>query len=140
LFQTEILVRFGVLDPAGIAYYPNLVNFLHEAFEDFFTGHVGRPYPEMFREGLGTPTARLEMEFVAPVRYGDRVRIDVTVERVGTTSVTVLYHGSVEGRPVFRARNTMVVVEMSDFRPVPIPGWLRERLIAACDPEAPPGP
>lgn len=140
MFHTEILVRFGVLDPAGIAYYPNLVNFLHEAFEDFFTGHVGRPYPEMIREGLGTPTARLEMEFVAPVRYGDRVRIDVTVERVGRTSVTVLYHGSVEGRPVFRARNTMVVVEMKGFRPVPIPAWLRERLIAASDPEAPPGP
>ena len=140
MFHTEILVRFAVLDPAGIAYYPNLVNFLHEAFEDFFSGHVGRPYPEMFREGLGTPTARLEMDFIAPVRYGDRVRVDVTVERLGKTSLTVLYHGSVEGRPVFRARNTMVVVEMKEFRPVPIPGWLRERLIAACDPEAPPGP
>jgi 4-hydroxybenzoyl-CoA thioesterase len=140
VFHTEILVRFAVLDPAGIAYYPNLVNFLHEAFEDFFSGHVGRPYPEMFREGLGTPTARLEMDFIAPVRYGDRVRVDVTVERLGKTSLTVLYHGSVEGRPVFRARNTMVVVEMKEFRPVPIPGWLRERLIAACDPEAPPGP
>jgi 4-hydroxybenzoyl-CoA thioesterase len=140
LFHTEILVRFAVLDPAGIAYYPNLVNFLHEAFEDFFSGHVGRPYPEMFREGLGTPTVRLEMEFLAPVRYGDRVGVDVTVERLGKTSVTVLYHGSVGERPVFRARNTMVVVEMKDFRPVPIPGWLRERLIAASDPEAPPGP
>jgi len=74
------------------------------------------------------------------VRYGDRVRVGVTVERLGKTSVTVLYHGSVEGHPVFRARNTMVVVEMKDFRPVPIPGWLRERLISACDPEAPPGP
>jgi len=140
VFHTEILVRFAVLYPAGIAYYPNLVNFLHEAFEDFFAGHVGRPYPEMFRDGIGTPTVRLEMEFLAPVRYGDRVRVGVTVERVGGTSVTVLYHGSVEGRPVFRARNTMVVVEMKDFRPVPIPGWLRERLIAGSDPEAPPGP
>jgi 4-hydroxybenzoyl-CoA thioesterase len=140
VFHTEILVRFAVLDPAGIAYYPNLVNFLHEAFEDFFTGHVGRPYPEMFREGLGTPTVRLEMEFLAPIRYGDRVGIGVTVERVGRSSVTVLYHGSVQERPVFRARNTMVVVEMKDFRPVPIPPWLRERLIAASDPEAPPGP
>ena len=41
-FTTTILVRFSDLDPAGIAYYPNLVNFLHVAFEDFFAGHVGR--------------------------------------------------------------------------------------------------
>ena len=53
MFETSILVRFGDLDAAGIAYYPNLVNFLHEAFEDFFTGHVGRPYPRVFEEGLG---------------------------------------------------------------------------------------
>jgi len=35
MFTTSILVRFGDLDAAGIAYYPNLVNFLHEAFERF---------------------------------------------------------------------------------------------------------
>ena len=52
MFRTQILVRFGDLDPAGIAYYPNLVNFLHESFEDFFSGYVGRPYPEVFREGF----------------------------------------------------------------------------------------
>jgi creatinine amidohydrolase len=42
---------------------PNLVNFLHEAFEDFFVGHVGRPLPEVFRDGLAIPTVKLEMEF-----------------------------------------------------------------------------
>ena len=35
MFTTTILVRFGDLDAAGIAYYPNLVNFLHEAFEEY---------------------------------------------------------------------------------------------------------
>ena len=55
MFKTTILVRFGDLDAAGIAYYPNLVNFLHEAFEDFFAGHVGRPYPEVFAEGSASP-------------------------------------------------------------------------------------
>ena len=51
MFTTSILVRFGDLDAAGIAYYPNLVNLLHEAFEDFFRGHVGRPFPEVYAEG-----------------------------------------------------------------------------------------
>ena len=40
MFKTSILVRFGDLDAAGIAYYPNLVNFLQVAFEDFFVDHV----------------------------------------------------------------------------------------------------
>lgn len=134
MFTTEILVRFGDLDAAGIAYYPNLVNFLHEAFEDFFAGHVGRPYPEVYREGLGFPTVRVEMEFEAPVRYGDRVAVTLTVERVGRSSVQIRYAGAVAGRPVFRARNVAVVVDMTTFRPVPLPAWLRERFEAAQEP------
>ncbi len=136
MFTTSILVRFGDLDAAGIAYYPNLVNFLHEAFEDFFAGHVGRPYPEVFRAGLGFPTVRVEMEFLSPVHYGDHVQIEVTVEKVGRSSVQLRYDASVAGRPVFWARNTAVVVEMATFRSVPLPEWLRERFQAAMAPTA----
>jgi 4-hydroxybenzoyl-CoA thioesterase len=131
VFQTSILVRFGDLDAAGIAYYPRLVNFLHEAFEDFFRGHVGRPYPEVFREGLGCPTVKLDMEFISPVHYGDQVQMTVVVEEIRRSSVRIRYEGAVEGRPVFRARNTVVMVEMKTFRATPVPDWLRARLEAA---------
>lgn len=134
MFTTTILVRFGDLDAAGIAYYPNLVNFLHEAFEDFFTGHVGRTLPDVFDEGLGCPTVKLEMEFVSPVRYGDHVEVGVVIEHVGTSSVRIRYSGSVEGTPVFLARNTVVWVDMKTFTPTAVPDWLRERFEAAMEP------
>ena len=124
-------MRFGDLDGAGIAYYPNLVNFLHEAFEDFFKGHVGRPYPEVYKGGIGFPTVKVEMEFFAPVHYGDQVEVGVAVERIGRSSVQIRYEGSVGGRPVFRARNIAVTVDMKTFRATPIPDWLRERFQAA---------
>ncbi len=126
-FRTRLLVRFGDIDAAGIAYYPQLVNFLHEAFEDFFTAHVGRPYPEVFRDGIGFPTKKVEMEFLSPARYGDWIDVDVSIEKLGRTSVIVHYEGSVAGRPVFRARNVAVVVDMKTFRPMPLPDELRER-------------
>ena len=135
MFTTHILVRFGYLDAAGIAYYPRLVNFLHESFEDFFRGHVGRPYPEVFREGLGCPTVKLEMEFLSPVHYGDQVEVRVVVEQIGRTSIRIRYEGAVEGRPVFRARNTMVVVDMKTFSATPVPDWLRRRLEVAMEPQ-----
>jgi 4-hydroxybenzoyl-CoA thioesterase len=131
MFTTSILVRFGDLDPAAIAYYPNLVNFLHVAFEDFCTGHLGRPYPELYREGIGFPTVKLEMEFLSPVRYGDHVQVGVAVERLGRSSVHLRYEGSVEGRPVFRAHSVAVVVDLRSFASMPIPDWLRERLAPA---------
>ncbi len=131
MFQTQILVRFGDLDPAGIAYYPNLVGYLHEAFEDFFRGSVGRPYPELYREGLGFPTVRLEVEYQRPVQYGDLVDIAVAVEHVGRSSVRLRYEASVAGRPVFVGRNVVVTVDLRTFETLPVPGWLRERLEAA---------
>jgi 4-hydroxybenzoyl-CoA thioesterase len=131
LFTTTILVRFGDLDGAGIAFYPNLVRFLNHAFEDFFAGHVGRPFPEVHESGLGFPTVKLEMEFKAPVRYGDSVVVGVTVEHVGRSALRLRYEGAVGGRPVFEARITSVAVDMKTFRPTPIPGWLKVRLDAA---------
>lgn len=131
MFRTQILVRFGDLDAAGIAYYPRLVNFLHVSFEDFFRGHVGKPYSDVFRDGLGFPTVKIEMDFLSPVHYGDHVDVLVAVEHLGRSSVRIRYEGSVAGRPVFKARNTAVVVDMKDFRPTPLPDWLRERFEAA---------
>lgn len=135
MFTTRILVRFGDLDAAGIAYYPNLVNFLHESFEDFFVGHVGRPYPEVYAEGLGFPTVKLDVEFFSPVRYGDHVDMRLAVEQVGRSSVHMRYEASVGGRRVFAARNVAVVVDMKTFRPQPLPPWLRERFLAAMEPQ-----
>ena len=131
MFTTTILVRFCDLDPAGIAYYPNLVNFLHVAFEDFFAGHVGRPYPEVFKEGIGFPTVRVEMEYLAPVHYGDRVEVSVAVEKLGRSSVGFRYSGRVAGQPVFEARNTAVVVDMKTFKPIEVPAALRSRFLEA---------
>jgi len=64
------------------------------------------------------------------------VDVQVDIERMGSSSVQIHYAASVGGRPVFEARNTAVVVDMSDFRPRPIPDWLRARFEAARRPEA----
>jgi acyl-CoA thioesterase FadM len=45
--------------------------------------------------------------------------------------VSFRYEGRVEDKPVFRARNTAVVVDMRTFKPMPVPDPLRERFLAA---------
>jgi acyl-CoA thioesterase FadM len=71
------------------------------------------------------------MEFLAPIHYGDKVDVEVTVERIGRSSVQIRYEGSVKDYAVFHARNVAVVVDMRTFRPMPLPDWLRERFAAA---------
>jgi acyl-CoA thioesterase FadM len=77
---------------------------------------------------------KVEIEFLSPVRYGDRIDVDMGVEHVGRTSVRFRYEASVDGRAVFKASNVAVVVDMATFRPMAIPGWLRERLESAVVP------
>jgi 4-hydroxybenzoyl-CoA thioesterase len=135
-FTTTVPVRFGDVDPAGIAYYPRLINFLHVALEEFFAGRVGKPYASAIEEGLLLPTARLEIDFVSPARFGDQLVISVTVEHVGRTSIRMRYDGRVkrgqdgrwEMQPVFVARSVVVAVTGSALEPTPVPDWLRERL------------
>ena len=76
----------------------------------------------------------MEIEFLSPVRYGDRVDVDMAVEHLGRTSVRFRYEASVGGRPVFKARNVAVAVDMATFKPMTLPAWLRERLEGAVDP------
>ena len=95
---------------------------------------MGRPYPDVFRDGLGFPTVKVEMEFLSPVHYGDHVDIDVTIERVGRSSVQIRYEASVAGKPVFKARTIAVVVTCARSA-TPLPQALRESFLAARDPE-----
>ncbi len=135
-FTTQIPVRFGDVDPAGIAYYPRLINFLHVALEEFFAACVDKPYASAIEEGLLLPTAHLEIDFVAPVRFGDVLAVAVIVEHVGRTSVRIRYEGKVrqcrDGRwvlqPVLIARSVVVAVMGAALEPTPIPDWLREKL------------
>jgi len=128
-FTTRIKVRFGDVDRAGIAYYPNLYHFCHVAFEEFFEHFVGIPYPKLIEdENLGFPTVRVESYFRRPVKYGDTIEIRVGIARVGESSVTFEFRAAREGEGqlLFASSQTCVGVDMKTFQPMRIPDGLRE--------------
>ena len=43
-YATELKVRFGDIDHAGIVYYPRISHYCHVAFEEFFSDRIGIPY------------------------------------------------------------------------------------------------
>ena len=139
-YSTKIKVRFGDIDHAGIAYYPNLYHYCHVAFEEFFEEHIGTPYPRLIEEHhIGFPTVRVESYFRRPIKYGDTLKIAVGVARLGESSVTFEFRASREGEGevCFMTSHILVAVDMATFKPVRIPDSLREafrRAGAATDP------
>jgi 4-hydroxybenzoyl-CoA thioesterase len=130
-WRFPVEVRFGDLDPAGIVYYPRYLHFCHVGMEEYFRQAVGVPYPEFLGEHrLGLPSVRTEVEHRRPIRYGERVELEVEVVRIGESSVEWrdrFWHAGAD-RPSTEARIVTVLVDMDEFSKRPIPEWLRSRL------------
>jgi 4-hydroxybenzoyl-CoA thioesterase len=92
MFSARITVRFGDADPAGLVYYPVIFHYFHVAMEEFFAARCGTSYACLVaEERLGFPTVKVETEFFSPLFYGDEAEVEVSVPRVGTSSVTFEY-------------------------------------------------
>lgn len=133
-YTTSVKVRFGDIDHAGIAYYPNLYHYFHIAFEEFFEEFVGTPYPRVLDdERLGFPTVRVETDFLRPIRYGDTLAITITIPRLGRSSVEIHFSArrGPGGETCIMSRHTLVAVDMTTLRPRPIPDKYRD-LFSRC--------
>ena len=78
-FETVIQVRFGHVDPAGIAYFPRIYDYVHDVFEELWERHVGeRYYRILCDDRMGFQLVHSEVDFAHPLRFGDRPDVRVT--------------------------------------------------------------
>ena len=123
-YRSTLKIRFSDEDHARIVYYPRFFHFFHVAFEDFFDSE-GVPYRRCLDEGVGWPAVHAEADFESPVRFGDELEIAVDVARLGRTSATFQYAGSVGGRPAVRGKIVVACIDMATMRSQPIPDRYR---------------
>lgn len=80
---TEFVVEFGDCDPAQIVFYPNFLRWMDAASLHFFASAGVPPWhrrAEREQDGIiGTPIVDVQVRFVAPATYGDRIAIETTV-------------------------------------------------------------
>jgi 4-hydroxybenzoyl-CoA thioesterase len=129
-WSTELPVRFGEIDQAGVVYYPRFFHYFHQAFEEWFRQALGTSYPDLvLKEGIGFPSVRVETEFMQPLRYGDRARVQIEVLEVGTKSLTLRYELFRMPDHILSARATIttVAIDNNSFTSVAIPDTWRER-------------
>lgn len=117
-FTTERAVEWGDCDPAGIVWYPNYYRWMDGAFQDLAAacGFSQRSLRE--EHGMiGTPLVDTGCRFESPAAHGDRLTIDVRIERVGTSSLTLAYRFAVGERKTAEGFETRVFA-----RPAPAGG------------------
>ncbi len=124
-------IRFDDVDGAGIVYYPKYFHLCHAAFEDFFDSAASISYPDLIRvRRLGFPTVAIDSTFTAPLTYGDTAVVELSVEKIGTTSVTFSYRirRRRDGVACFAATVTTVLIDLDSQQPQTIPADLHTML------------
>ena len=84
MFRYERPVRFAEVDAARIVFFARYLDYCHDALEELFGALPGGYARLTMTDDIGIPSVRVEVEYKAPLRYGDVVFIDVDVEAIGT--------------------------------------------------------
>jgi acyl-CoA thioester hydrolase len=140
-FRTTRRVEFCQTDAAGIMHFSQFFLMMEQAEHELLR-HLGTsvvcPHPE---GSLSWPRVAAGCQFRDAVRFEELLDIDVTVDRLGDTSVTYRFRFSHAAREVAEGYLTAVCCRMvPGQRPLPtaIPGELRERLARYLQPSPTP--
>ena len=138
--RREVQIQWGDCDPANIVYYPRYFEMINDFVEEWFDKALGHSFHRLLTDmRLGIPTASIQCDFTAPSRWHDVLRQELTLRRIGGSSINfdVRFAGKDDQRQRLAANATLVFVDVQSVRPAPMPQALRERLAAYLVPAAP---
>ena len=119
-------VRFGDLDALGHVNNAVFLTYIESARVAFLfdTGAATS------LEDMSIIVARIEIDFRAPVRFGQDVEIAVRATRFGDKSFDLEYVLRVDGQVVAEAKSVLVGYDYERREPMTIPDEWREKLAA----------
>ncbi len=131
-------IMFKHCDPAGIVFYPRYVEMLNDTIEHWFKHYLNVNFNELhMTRKLGIPVVNLNVDFKAPSTLGEEITKELTVEKLGRTSVG-LHIALKEANPPYNlkiaARMTIVFMSLETMQPAEIPADIRERIEAMLQP------
>lgn len=89
VYQTKI--HLHDTDAASLLFFANQFKMMHDAYEAMLET-VGFGFADLLRkEDFFLPIVHAESDYKAPLFVGDLIEIQVTVENIGQTSITLAY-------------------------------------------------
>lgn len=127
VFTYERAVRFHEVDPAGILFFPHFSSYAHEAMERFFDPLDGGYAGLVVGRRIGLPAVRVESEFKAPLAFGEDVRVETSVSRLGNRSFTLRYRfvRARDGVEAALMLHTVVSTDLANMKSCEMPNDVR---------------
>ena len=130
-FVFERPVKFDDIDAAGILFFARFFNYAHDAMEAFF-GELPGGYVDLInRRKIGLPAVHVEADFLAPLRFGDVAKVEVTCVHLGRSSCAFSHAMSRlgDGTRVAVVKHVCAAVDLTRMKALPIPDDMRALLL-----------
>jgi acyl-CoA thioester hydrolase len=125
-FSAQTRVGFSDTDAQGVVYYGRYMPYFDLARVEYHR-HLDmlRTEPQDWQFVMRAMT----VEYHAPARFDDPIEVDVRVQRIGRSSVTYEFAAYLAGQELaVTATQTLVLVDLAQRRPCPVPDWWREKI------------
>jgi acyl-CoA thioester hydrolase len=116
-------VRYFECDQQGVVFNMWYLGYFDEALSAYLAGG-GVSYRELLDEGFDVQLVHSEIDWVAPLRWGDEAVVTVRLLRAGTTSFTLGFEVSAGAGAVATGRTVYVTIRTDGSGKVPIPAAL----------------
>lgn len=130
-FSVREYVRWEDIDAAGIINYQAYLRFFALAEVELFRS-CGLSYKTLFEEiGIWLPRVHVECDFFHPVKLDELLIVEAFFGKLGGSSIKVNFvvrRSDVPDVVVATGNYVLVSVAHGEFRPIPVPDLVRERL------------
>ena len=121
-FRKKVRIYFDQGDPANIAFHGQHTLIVQRVMEDYIQ-KIGIPWKSWYRnKNIFIPVVHYDIHFKKPLIPGEEYFVDIQLNRIGTSSLTVNYKIlSLEEKLCCSVLATYVCVSAKKFTPRPFP-------------------
>jgi len=108
IFTHHHTVRYHEVDRMGIVHHGNYIKLLEDARIEYFKS-LGVSYKELEDSGVFLPVRKLEIEYLRPIQYDERVLIETSIIKISPVRMIFSYEIYSEEREIIHAKAVVML-------------------------------
>ena len=129
-FKFKQTIQLYHVDAASILFYGQLFFLIHNALDAFLNEIDFSIKDRLKKKDFFYPVVHVEANYSKPLTVGDVLEMELSVEKIGTTSFTIAYALFCKGEVVGDAKTVHVSISPKEHVKVALPKELKEILLA----------
>ena len=109
--EYNLKVEFFDLDPMNVVWHGNYLKYIEEARCDMLE-KIGYTYKNMQRTTTAYPVATMDLKYIKPASFGQKLRVESTLESVEPAMIiNYIIKDAESGEKIFKARSMQIRID-----------------------------